>query len=165
MIRSFSRAALACLSALVLTLAFVAAPAFAADLSVTAASVLPGSGAVTQTGVAGETVTAGQALYQKAADSKWYKADCNSATAEVRVAKGFALTGSSTGQSVVVQTSGQITVGATMTAGVVYYLSGTAGGIRPVADNTTGDYPQVLGMAISTTVLQIDMRLAAAAAL
>jgi hypothetical protein len=33
-----------------------------------------------------------------------------------------------------------------MTA-VVYYLSGTAGGIRPVADNTTGDYPQVLGMA------------------
>jgi hypothetical protein len=52
-----------------------------------------------------------------------------------------------------------------MTAGVVYYLSGTAGGIRPVADNTTGDYPQVLGMAISTTVLQIDFALASPSAL
>jgi hypothetical protein len=48
---------------------------------------------------------------------------------------------------VVVQTGGQITIGATVTAGTVYYLSGTAGGIRPAADNTTGDYPQVIGMA------------------
>lgn len=165
MIRSLSRAALAGLSALVLTLAFVAGPAFAADLSVTATSVLPGTGAVLQTGTAGEALTAGQAIYQKAADSKWYKADCNSATAEVRVAKAFALVGAAAGQPVVVQTGGQITVGATLTAGTVYYLSGTAGGIRPAADNTTGDYPQVLGMALSTTVLQIDMRLAAAAAL
>jgi uncharacterized phiE125 gp8 family phage protein len=88
-----------------------------ADLTITAASVLPGSGAVIQTGTAGEAVTAGQALYQKAADSKWYKADCNSATAEVRVAKAIALTGSAAGQPVVVQTGGQITIGATLTAG------------------------------------------------
>jgi hypothetical protein len=162
--RSFTRAALACAAILSLSLAS-AFPAFAADLSVTAASVLPGSGAISKVGTAGETVTAGQPLYQKAADLKWYKADCNSATAEVRVAKAFALSGASAGQPVVVQTSGQITVGATMTAGVVYYLSGTAGGIRPVADNTTGDYPQVLGMAISTTVLQIDFALASPSAL
>lgn len=158
------RAALACVASLALASAMVL-PAFAADLSVTAASVVPGTGAVLSTGTAGEALTAGQALYLKAADHKWYKADCNSATAEVRVAKAFAITGSAAGQPVVVQTSGQITIGATMTAGVVYYLSGTAGGIRPVADNTTGDYPQVLGMALSTTVLSIDMRLAAAAAL
>jgi DNA transposition AAA+ family ATPase len=75
------------------------------DISITAANVLPGSGAVIQTGTAGEALTAGQALYQKAADNKWYKADCNSATAEVRVAKAFALTGSAAGQPVVVQTS------------------------------------------------------------
>jgi hypothetical protein len=64
-------------------------------------------------------------------DGKFYKADCNSATAEVRVASAIVLTGSAAGQSVVVQTGGQITIGATLTAGVVYYLSGTAGGIRP----------------------------------
>jgi hypothetical protein len=164
MIRSFTRAALACAAILSLSLASVA-PAFAADLTVTAASVLPGSSAQTATGVAGEALTAGQAVYRKVADGKWYKADCNSATAEVRLASAIALTGSAAGQSVVVQTGGQITIGATLTAGVVYYLSGTAGGLRPVADNTTGDYPQVIGMAMSTTSLLLDFRLAAAAAL
>jgi hypothetical protein len=85
--------------------AMSAAPAFATDLSVTAASVVPGSGAVLATGTAGEALTAGQAVYQKAADSKWYKADCNSATAEVRVASAIALGGAAAGQPVVVQKS------------------------------------------------------------
>lgn len=135
------------------------------DLSITAANVLPGSGAVLVTGTAGEALTAGQALYQKASDNKWYKADCNSATAEVRVAKAIALGACAAGQPCVVQTSGQITIGATLTAGVIYYLSGTAGGLRPVADNTTGDYPQSIGMAVSTTVLQLDFRMSSPTAL
>jgi predicted transcriptional regulator len=152
--------------AAIAALAFIApAAAYAADLTITAASVLPGSSAQTATGVAGEALTAGQAVYRKVSDGKFYKADCNSGTAEVRVASAIALTGSAAGQSVVVQTGGQITIGATLTAGVVYYLSGTAGGIRPVADNTTGDYPQVIGMAMSTTSLLLDFKLAAAAAL
>jgi hypothetical protein len=154
--------ALAALSALALA---SASPAFASDLSVTAASVAPGASALTATGVAGEALTAGQFVYRKASDGKFYKADCNSATAEVRVASAVVLTGSAAGQPVVVQTGGQYVAGATLTAGVVYYLSGTAGGIRPVADNTTGDYPQAVGMAMSTTVLLLDFKLAAAAAL
>jgi hypothetical protein len=136
-----------------------------ADLTITAASVVPGSDAVTVTGTAGEALTAGQAVYKKAADSKWYKADCNSATAEIRVASGVVLTGSAAGQPVVVQKSGSITIGATVTAGVVYYLSGTAGGIRPVADNTTGDYPQTIGIATSATVLNLDFGLRATSAI
>jgi hypothetical protein len=152
--------------AAIAALAFIApAAAYAADLSVTAASVAPGSSAITATGVAGEALTAGQFVYRKASDGKFYKADCNSATAEVRVASAVVLTGSAAGQPVVVQTGGQYIAGATLTAGTVYYLSGTAGGIRPVADNTTGDYPQVVGMAMSTTSLLLDFRLAAAAAL
>jgi hypothetical protein len=154
--------ALAALAAFAFT---AAAPAYATDLSVTAANVVPGSSGITATGIAGEALTAGQAVYRKVSDGKFYKADCNSGTAEVRVASAIALTGSAAGQSVVVQTGGQITIGATLTAGVVYYLSGTAGGIRPVADNTTGDYPQVIGMAMSTTSLLLDFKLAAAAAL
>jgi hypothetical protein len=164
-LRRTAFACVATLFALAAVLALPAASAFAADLTVTAANVLPGANAVLVTGTAGEAITAGQELYKKAADLKWYKADCNAVSAEARVAKGVALTGSAAGQSVVVETSGQITIGATLTAGTVYYLSGTAGAIRPAADNTTGDYPQVVGMALSTTVLQIDFALAAAAAL
>jgi hypothetical protein len=138
--------------------------ASAADLTVTAASVVRVTGD-TETGTAGETLTAGQAVYKKASDSKWYKADCNSATAEVRIASAIALNGGAAGQPVVVQKTGSVTIGATMTAGTVYYLSGTAGGIRPVADNTTGDYPQTIGMATSTTVLQLGFNLRATSAL
>jgi hypothetical protein len=84
-------------------------------------------------------------------------ADCNSATAAVRSPYGIALHGSLSGQPIAVQKSGSLTLGATMTAGVVYYLSGTAGGVRPVADNTTGDYPVALGIATSTTVLKMGI--------
>lgn len=136
-----------------------------ADLSITAASCVPVGRVPLKTGFAGEALTAGQAVYQKAADDKWYKADCNSATAEVRVASGLCLTGSAANQPCVIQTGGSVTLGATMTAGVTYYLSGTPGGIRPVADNTTGDYPQTIGMATSASVLKLSFALAATAAL
>lgn len=155
-------------AALLLISAALAAPlaASAADLTVTAASVVPSSGASLETGTAGEAVTAGQLVYKKAADSHWYKADCNSVTAEVRVASAVAITGSAAGQPVVVQKGGAITIGATMTANTVYYLSGSAaGGIRPAADNVTGDYPQVVGMATSTTVMQLNFGLHATAPL
>jgi hypothetical protein len=155
---------LGCVAAAVLAalcLAGIAQPASAADLTVTAASVVPSSGSALETGTAGEALTGGQLVYRKSSDGKWYKADCNSATAEVRVASALALTGSAAGQPVVVQRSGSVTIGATLTAGTVYYLSGTPGGIRPAADNTTGDYPQVVGIATSTTVLSLNFGLRA----
>ena len=42
-----------------------------------------------------------------------------------------------------------------MTAGVAYYLSDTPGGICPVADLATGEYPTIIGIATSTTVLDV----------
>lgn len=135
------------------------------DLVVTAANVLPQSGASLETGTAGESLTAGVVVYKKNADGKWYMADCNSATAEQRVAEAIALTGSAAGQPVVVQKGGLITIGATVVAGTAYFLSGTAGKIRVAADNTTGDYPQVIGIAISTTALALNFNLRAASAL
>lgn len=133
------------------------------DLSITAASVLAGEGATKETGIAGATITAGQAVYKEAATGKYKLADCNSATAEVRVARGIALNGASDGQPLQIQTAGPITIGATVTAGVQYYLSGTPGGIRPVADNTTGDYPCTIGLATSTTALKLNITGAGAA--
>ena len=89
------------------------------DLSITAANVLPGTGAETENGTLGVAVTAG------------------------------------IGQPVRVLRSGPCTIGATLTAGVAYYLSDTAGGICPVADLSTGEYPCLVGIATSTTVLDV----------
>ena len=48
-----------------------------------------------------------------------------------------------------------ITLGEVLTAGVAYYLSDTAGGICPVADLGAGEYPCLIGIANSTTVLRL----------
>jgi hypothetical protein len=134
-----------------------------ADLSITAANVVAGTGSTKENGVAGETITAGQALYKDGTTGKWKKADTNSGTAGVRACTGIALNGASDGQPLAVLTKGPITIGATLTAGVAYYLSGTAGGICPVGDLTTGDYPCLLGMATSTTVLNFQPNYSGAA--
>lgn len=129
-----------------------------ADLTVTAASVLPGSNAAVVQGTAGETITAGKVVYQSSTTKKWMLADSNSATAEVRQAQGIALNGASLNQPISVQKSGDITTGATMTAGVALYLSDTPGGICPVADVGSGEYVCLLGVTKSTTVLALDIQ-------
>lgn len=128
-----------------------------ADLTITAASVLAGAGARVRHLVAGATITAGQVVYVGAGDVALL-ADNNSATAAARVPAGIALNGGATGQPVAVAVvESDVTIGATMTAGVAYYLSDTPGGICPVADVGSGEYPAVVGMAISTTVLRLVM--------
>lgn len=134
------------------------------DLAVTAANVKAGANAVIdRQHNAGATVTAGQQVYFDSTTSKWKLADTNSATAAARAAAGTALNGASDGQPLAVQTGGDITIGATLTPGVAYYLSGTPGGIAPVGDLTTGDYPCVIGMAKSSTVLALNYQSAGAA--
>jgi hypothetical protein len=129
-----------------------------ADLSITAANVISGAGAKIVNGKSGETIVAGKVVYFDSADSKYKLADNNSATAAVRVPAGIALNAASNGQPIAIHESGPLTVGATMTAGVAYYLSDTAGGICPVADLATGEYPTVLGIATSTTVLNVNIQ-------
>jgi hypothetical protein len=117
--------------------------------------VLAGAGADTENGTLGAAVTAGQALYKAAADGKWYLADNNAASAEVRQAKGIALNGGGAGQPVRVLKSGLCTIGGTMTAGVAYYLSDTPGGICPVGDVGAGEYSCLIGMATTTAILDV----------
>jgi hypothetical protein len=128
-----------------------------ADLTITAANVVKGDGGDVDRGTAGAAITAGQAVYKDAADGKYKLADNNSATAAVRRPSGIALNGAANNQPLTVLRSGDVTIGATLTAGVAYYLSDTPGGICPVGDLASGEYPSVLGIAESTTVLNVNI--------
>lgn len=128
-----------------------------ADLSVTAASVVAGADSVQETGTLGATVTAGALVYKDSADGLWKLADNNGATAAIRTPQGIALNGGGSGQPVRVHKSGDLTFNAVFTAGIAYYLSDTPGGICPVADLASGEYPCLVGIAKSTTVLKVNI--------
>lgn len=128
-----------------------------ADLTITATSVVAGGNARTVDGTAGATITAGQVVYLDSDAGTYKLADNDSATAAVRSPDGIALNGAASGQPVRVLKAGNITIGATVTAGVAYYLSSTAGGICPVADLGSGDYPTLLGFATSASVIDVNI--------
>jgi hypothetical protein len=132
------------------------------DLSVTAANVISGSDDIGH-GTAGGTITAGQPVYRDSTTGHYLPADSNSATAAAHLPVGIALHGAADGQPLAFQRSGDITIGATLTAGTTYYLSATAGGICPAADLTTGMVPCIVGIAASTSVLRLAFRSAGAA--
>lgn len=128
-----------------------------ADISITAANVKLVSGSA-QSLNAGEAITAGQAVYKVGATKKAKLSDNDNATGEVRSTIGLALNGAAADQPVsVAQNGAVVNVGAVLTAGTDYYLSGAPGSICARADVTTGDDPVRIGMAISTSLLQIDI--------
>lgn len=121
------------------------------DLVVTAANVQAGANARRETGIAGATITAGQAVYLDAATMRYLLADTNGTLAASTVI-GVALNSASNGQPLIVDIEDDdYTPGATLTAGTVYVLSGTPGAIAPVGDVTTGWRPAVVFVAKSTT--------------
>lgn len=128
------------------------------DLTITATSVVKSTGSKTKTGIAGAAITAGQVVYVDTGDSNKIKVvDSDSATALAREVAGIALNGASSGQPVTYQWDGRITVGATVAVGTIYVASDTAGGIMPAADLETGDYTSILGIAVSTTELDLQI--------
>ena len=126
------------------------------DVSITAANVIRGANSKMEHGQAGASITAGQVVYRDAADGEYKLADSDSGTAAVRSPRGIALNNGADGQPLTIHRSGLITIGGTLTPGVAYYLSDTPGGIAPYADLATGDYPTFIGMAVSTTVLNVS---------
>ena len=128
------------------------------DLSITAANVVADPSATRTTGQAGEAITAGKAVYLDPTTKKWQLADSNSATAAAKRAGGIALNGAALNQPVSVATAGDVTIGATVTAGSAYYLSETPGGIQPAADLASGEAVCLIGLAKSTSVLAIGIQ-------
>jgi hypothetical protein len=103
-----------------------------ADLTVTAASVVNVTAQIAY-GLAGETITAGQAIYIKSSDGKLWKAQCDG-TAEEGAPTGVSLNGGAVGQTIAYATNGAIVIGATTVKTTTYVLSAAAGGICPQAD-------------------------------
>ena len=141
-----------------LCLSLCVVPAFATDLTVTAANV-EGVSASTRTllGQAGEAVTQGEPVYRKAGDSKYYAADCDLSSEAATVA-GICATAAATDGFVIIVTSGEMDLGATLTIGAQYVASGNAGGIAPQADLATNDYISSLGFAVATDKFIVNIK-------
>jgi hypothetical protein len=125
-----------------------------ADLTITAANVVPESNAVLMQGTAGATITAGQALYIDATTNTLKLAQADGTAAEA-AAVGIAVNGASSGQPVIYQTGGDLALG-TGTNAVVYVVSATAGGIAPNADiTTTGHRKTILATGIGSNKVKV----------
>ena len=130
-----------------------------ADISITEADVVKSAAGITINGTAGASVTAGQPVYQDSGDDNEYK-PARANTLAAAAAVGVALHAAEDGQPLqILQKDPNFTVGGTLTVGEVYAVSDTAGGgaIAPIGDLTTGDFVTVLGVAKSTTLLNLDL--------
>lgn len=136
---------------------------FFADLSITAASVVPTTGYTKDTGIAGATITAGQTVYKDSTDSDKLKlADANATTATATVV-GIALHAAASGQPLTIITGGILNPGATVTVGTIYVVSATAGGIAPSTDLVTGWYVGILGVGITSSTIRIGLNMSGVA--
>ena len=133
------------------------------DVSITAANVIAGANAKKRPGRAGATITAGQVVYEDSSDSSDFKlADANASAATANPV-GIALHGASDGQPLTIVTEDDdFTPGGTLSlsAGAdsgVYVLSGTAGGIAPMDDLAAAMYPVIIGVAKSTTKMNLKI--------
>ncbi len=129
-----------------------------ADLVITAANVLADATASQKEGTAGVAITAGQVVTLDPTTDTYKLADSNSATAALRSPAGVALHAAAIGQPLNIAKAGPVTIGATLTPGVAYYLSDTPGGICPVADVGSGEYATILGIATSASVLKLKIQ-------
>lgn len=107
----------------------------------------------------GETITAGQVLYQKSSDSKWYKAQCDGTAEESGsgVQMAIALGGGVASQFIGGLTSGTITSGATHTKTWPVYVHSTAGSFtETIADISSGYYMTQIGRATTTAIMSVS---------
>ncbi len=100
--------------------------------------------------------TQGQVLYRLTVGT-YGLCDANDVTPKY-IGAGIALSAGVAGQTIeMVTQDDNFTVGGTLTTGAVLCTSGTAGGITITpADNTTGIFVQVFGVAKSATVASIS---------
>lgn len=131
-------------------------------LSITPALVLASQPNSATEYKAGATITAGQPLFYDAATATVKLADSNDATKLPCI--GISLNGASAGQPVAaVSQDTAFHPGAALVVGQTYCAGATAGTIVPISDLTTGDYPNILFVATSTSVAILNVTAGTAA--
>ena len=127
-----------------------------ADITVTAANVVSVSGAQNTGNLASTTITAGKIVYLNASN-QWALAAANSTAliAGGGTTWGIALHAALASQPLAVQVGGVCGFGVVFTVGVIYVISATAGGIAPITDLVSTNYISILG--IATTTSNLDM--------
>jgi hypothetical protein len=128
-----------------------------ANLSITAAEVLPTSSTESTQGISGAVIAAGDVVWYDSSTTTWKLFDGNDTTANTgtpRIALTSALVA---GQPITVATGQDMTIGATAAAstGVIYVASTTAGKMCPAADLATGNRVTVIGVGKATAKLQL----------
>lgn len=125
------------------------------DLVITPANIKISTG-TRQTGTAGESITAGQAVYLKASDNKLWRADANESSA-ASAAIGIALHAALADQPLAYLGSDNdvLAMGAILTVNTCYVVSANPGGIAPIADMAAGWFLNTLGFAITTSTLKL----------
>ena len=131
-----------------------------ADISSTAASVRPLTGAVIRRGtLESASVVPGQAVYLHGT-SGWELADADAeASAQAKgivVALPDGAVASAAGDVADICVFGPVEGYASMTPGGAVFVSTTAGAMDQTAPATAGDYPYAIGWAESATVLFVN---------
>lgn len=129
-----------------------------ADISITAANVLKSSTGIPALGIAGATITAGQAVYIDTSDSNKIKLADADGTAPANTFAGIALNSATAGQPISYCTSdtGGFTIGATLAIGDTIWLSPNPGGLtRTFADFGSTDKITVVGSMVTTTTMNL----------
>lgn len=111
---------------------------------------------VTVAGTAGETLAAGNLVYLKTTDSRWWLCDADTAATVNNVILGIVQGAGTAGGAVTggVLIKGVDTNQTGLTANTVYYASNTAGGIS----SSVGTTEVTVGVALSTTSLIFEPR-------
>lgn len=114
-------------------------------------------------GIAGETLTEGQAVYLEdgtiATVGRWYKtSNLTMAESDGAAKVGFVQSDAAVGEAISVRTEGRVTLSG-LTPGSTYYLSDTDGAITATipSPETNEALPYAIGFADSTTTLVIQV--------
>jgi hypothetical protein len=126
-----------------------------ANYTLNAADILAADGAVIKTGIAGDTITAGQAIYLKLDDARKVWRASKGAAASAIVA-GIALNSATANQPIFYCERGVISVTASaVPVGAVVVLS-TAGGLSPAADLASGNRVCVVGVGMAGNKISVN---------
>lgn len=127
-----------------------------ANLTITAASVVPDSSAQLKYGISGATIAQGDALYLDSVTNTLKLAVATSAAAAAFV--GIAVNAAAAGQPVTYIAGGLVTIGATVALGQIYCVSATAGKLCPHADLVSTNYVTFVGMPTTTAIINVAFK-------